>query len=67
MAVLAGVMLARLFGMMLGLDVMTLRHVCVMTGRLVVATFVVVGRRLVVLGGMLVMFSGFAVMFRGLL
>ena len=67
MAVFARVMLARLFGVMLGLDVMSLRDLCVMTGRVVVATFMVVGRRLMVPGGMLVMFSGFAVMFRGLL
>jgi hypothetical protein len=66
-AVFAGVVLARLAGVMLGLDVMALCHVRVMTGRVVVATLVVVGRRLMVPGGVLVMFSGFAVMFRGLL
>ncbi len=67
MPVLARVMLARLVGVMLGVRFMTLCHLRVMTGCLMVATFVVVGRRLMMLGGMLVMFCGFAVMFRGLL
>lgn len=62
MAVLVGVMLAGLLGVMFGVDLMALRHVRVMPGFLVVAAFVMVGRRLMVLGGMLVMFSGFAMM-----
>jgi hypothetical protein len=67
MAVIARVMLAGFFGVVLGVDLMALCHLRVMTGRLVVATLVVVGRRPMVPGGMLVMLSGFAVMFRGLL
>jgi hypothetical protein len=60
--VMIGVMLARLIGVMLGMDLMTARHVRVMAGRLVVATFVVVGSRLMMPGGVFVMFRGFAVM-----
>jgi len=65
--VIVGVMLASLFRMIIGVGVVALRHVRVMTGRLVVATLVVVRCRLMVLGGMLVMLSGFAMMFRGFL
>ena len=65
--VIVGVMLAGLIRMIIGVGVVALRHVRVMTGRLVVATLMVVRRRLMVLGGMLVMLSGFAMMFRGFL
>jgi hypothetical protein len=67
MAVIVRVMLASFLRVMLGVDLMPVRHVRVMTGLLVVATFVMLGGRVVMFRGMLVMFSGFAVMFRSFL
>jgi hypothetical protein len=66
-AVIVGVMLAGFFGVMLGVNLMALRHVRVMTGRMMVATLVMIGRRLVVLRGMFVMLSSFAMMVDSLL
>jgi hypothetical protein len=66
MAVIVRVMLAGFLGVMLGVDVMPLRHMRVMTGQMMVATFVMIGRCFVMLGGMFVMLGSFAVMFRGL-
>jgi hypothetical protein len=60
-------MLACLFGMIRGVNLMALRHVRVMAGFLVIAGGVMLRGRLVMLSGMLVVFGGFAVMFRGLL
>jgi hypothetical protein len=65
-AVLAGVMFARLFGMMRSVNLMALRHVRMVTGLVVIAGFVMLRGRLVMLCGMVVVLSGFAVMFRGL-
>ena len=67
MAVLVGVMLGRLFGVVLGVDMMALSHMRVMTGDVMVAALVVVSRRLMMPGGMLVVFSSFSVMFGSLL
>lgn len=67
MAVIVGVMLAGLFSVILRVDVMALRHVRVMTGRLVVSTLMMVGGRLMMPGSMLVMFGGFAMMLGSLL
>jgi len=67
MAVIVRVMLARLFGMVRGVSMMTLRHVRVMTGGVVIASVVMLRGRLVMLGGVLVVLGCFAVMFRGLL
>jgi hypothetical protein len=67
MAVIVGVMLAGFFGVLLGVNLMALRHVRVMTGRMMVATLVMIGRRLVVLRGMFVMLSSFAMMVDSLL
>ena len=66
MAVLAGMMLARLFGMMRGVNLMALRHVCMVTGLVVIAGFVMIRGRLVMLSGMVVVLGGFAMMFRSL-
>jgi hypothetical protein len=66
MAVIVRVMLAGFLGVMLGVDVMPLRHMRVMTGQMMVATFVMIGRCFVMLGGMFVMLCSFAVMFRRL-
>jgi len=66
-AVIARVMLAGLFGVMLGVNLMALGHVRVVPGGLMVAALVVIGRRLVMLGGMFVMLSGFAMMLDSLL
>jgi hypothetical protein len=65
-AVLAGVMLARLFGMMGSVNLMALRHVRMVTGLVVIAGFVMIRGRLMMLRGMVVVLSGFAMMFRGL-
>jgi hypothetical protein len=65
--VIVGVMLAGFFGVMLGMDLVAVRHVRVMTSQMVLAAFVLLGSRPVMLRGMFVMFSGFAVMFRSLL
>ncbi len=66
-AVLVGVMLAGLFGVMLGVNMMALRHVRVVPGGFMIAALVVIGRRLMVLGGMFVMLRGFAMMLGSLL
>jgi hypothetical protein len=65
-AVLAGMMLAGLFGMMRGVNLMALRHVRMVTGLVVIAGFVMLCGRLVMLSCVVVVLSGFAVMFRGL-
>ena len=58
------VVLARLFGVMLRLHVMPLRHVRVMPGLVMVAGVVMVRSRFVMLSGALVMLCGFPMMIR---
>jgi hypothetical protein len=55
-------MLAGFFGMMSGVDGVPMRDVRVMTGRFVVAFFVMLGGFAVMGGGFLMMFGGFVVM-----
>ncbi len=57
--------LAGFLRVVLGLNLVAMRHVGVMTGLVVVARFVMLGCRLVVQGGVFVVFSGFEVMLRG--
>jgi hypothetical protein len=66
MAMLVGVMLAGFFGVVFGVDMVTLRHVSVVTGLMVVARLVMLGRSFMMRCGVFVMFCGFAVVFRGL-
>jgi hypothetical protein len=66
MAVFACVMLAGFLCVVFGVDVMALRHVSVVTGLVVVARLMMLGRRFMMSCGMFVMFCGFAVVFRGL-
>jgi hypothetical protein len=65
-AVLVSVVLACLFGMMRGVNMMALRHVRMVTGFVVVTGIVMLGGYFVLGSGMLVVFGSFAVMFRGL-
>lgn len=67
MAVLAHMMLAGFFRVMYGMHMVAVSDVGVMAGGLVIAGFVVVGRKAVVLSGVFVMLRCFAVMFRGFL
>lgn len=59
---LVGVVLARLFGVMFGVDVVAVRHVCVMTGLLMVARGVMLGSRAMMLGGVFMVLCGFQMM-----
>jgi hypothetical protein len=58
------VMLARLFGVMCGVNVMPLRHLRMVTGFVVVTGLMVLGRGFVMRCGVFVMFGSLAVMFR---
>lgn len=58
-------MLTGFFGVMGGVDHMTVRHVCVMSGLLVVAGCMMVGGCFMMPGSMLMMFGGFAVVLCG--
>ena len=60
------VVLARLPGMMRSLVMMAVRHMSMVTGFLMVPSFMVLRRGAVVLSGILVMFRGLAVMISGL-
>ncbi len=64
MTVLVSVVLAGLFGMMRGVNVMPLRHVGVVTCFVVVAGIVMLRRSFVMRSGMRVVLGSFAVMFR---
>jgi hypothetical protein len=59
-------MLARLFGVMCGVNVMPLRHMRMVAGFVVVTGLVVLSRRFVMRYGVFVVFGSFAVMFRSL-
>jgi hypothetical protein len=61
-AVMLGVVLARLGGVMGGVRGVAVRRVRVMAGFLVGVVLMVLGRFAMVLGGMLMMLGGFAVM-----
>ena len=61
-SVVVGRMLARLFRVVLGMRMMTVRYVGVVTGFLMVPRGMVLGGGAVVFRGMLVMLSGFQVM-----
>ena len=61
-----GVMLASFFGVMYRIQMMTVSHVCVMTGLFMVAGIVVLGSRTMMFRGMLMVLGGFAVMSRAL-
>jgi hypothetical protein len=60
-AVIIRVMLAGLFGVMCGVDRMTVSHMCVVPGLVMIARFVMIGGGSVMLCSMLMMLSGFAV------
>jgi hypothetical protein len=64
--VLVGVMLASFFGVMNRIQMMTVSHVCVVTGLFMVAGVVVIGSRTMMFRGMLMVLSRFAVMSRTL-
>ena len=64
---LVGVMFARLFGMMDGLNVVPMGDVCMVTGCFMVGRVVVFGCQAMMLGSMFVMLSGLAMMICGLL
>lgn len=51
-----------LFGVLLGLHVMAVRHVRMVPGLFVIAGLVVFGSRAMVLGGVFMMFRGFQMM-----
>jgi hypothetical protein len=65
LAVLGGMVLTGFLSVMLGMNVVTVRHVGMMTGLLMVTRFVMLGGRPVVLGGVIVVLSGFVVVLRG--
>ena len=65
MAVVVGVVLAGFFGVMLRVNVVTVRHMSVVTGFVVVARRMKLGGGTVVPGGLLMMFGGFMVMMLG--
>lgn len=67
MAVLVHMMLAGFFRVMYGMHMVAVSDVGVMAGGLVIAGFVVFGRKPVVLSGVLVVLRCFAVVFRGFL
>ena len=58
-----GVVFARLFGVMHGLQMMTMRHVRVMPALFVIARFVMIRGCAMMFRGMLVMLSRFAMIF----
>ena len=60
-------MLTGFFGVMGGVDHVTVRQMGVMSGFVVVAGFVMFGGCFVMPGSMLMMFGGFAVVFSGFL
>ena len=62
MAVVVGVVLAGFFGVMRRVNVVTVRHMSVVTGFVVVACRMKLGGGTVVLGSLFVMFGGFVVM-----
>ena len=66
MAVLVGVVLAGFFCVMNSVQVMTVRHVGVVAGLLMIAGLVVVSSRAMVFRGVIMVLRGFAVMFRDL-
>jgi hypothetical protein len=61
---IVGVRLARLFGVMNGMDMMALRDMRMVAGLLMVPGGMMLGSRAVVLGGVLMMLGGFGVMIR---
>ena len=66
MAVLVGVVLASLFGVMNRVQMMTVRHMRVVAGFFVVPALLVIGGRTMMFGRVIVVFGGFAVMIRNL-
>lgn len=66
MSVIVRVQLARLLGVMLGLDMMTVRHMGMVSGRFMVSLFIVFRRGAVVVGRVFVMFGSFEMMLDGL-
>jgi hypothetical protein len=63
--VLGDVMLAGFFGMMLGVDRVTLRGVRMVTGLFMIAGAMMLGCMAMMLGGVLVVLGGFQMMLRG--
>jgi hypothetical protein len=63
-AVFAGMMLTGFLGVMLGLNVVAMRDVGMVTGFLVVTSFVMLGSHAMMFGGVIMVLRGFMMMLR---